>query len=969
MDTIIDNMLRFPLLPATASEKNILDFLQMVGDTTGCDNLYVWQFYRNKENPAGALLSSRLFDWARGGEATTVDPAETPFFVNELRPGLVEALQGACCINSPVSNLPPGEQRLLAEQGVQSVCLVGIFFEGTLWGMLGLEYHRQAQTLPGPEEKALRQSAQLLGMAIQTLQENTALRGSDAFFHNVLEATGEMLWTMDSKMHFASISGRVLGVCGYEAEELANQPWETIFGSIDEQLAALSEERPTFRNVVHSLKRKDGRPCYVQTAAKAFFDTSGKVFWLMGSSMDVTKSRNIEEKLRTANEQRDFVNRQLAEAVATANQMAVEAQMASAAKSEFLANMSHEIRTPMSAILGMIHLVLKTELKTGQRDYLEKAQQAAQSLLRIINDILDFSKIEAGKMELEKAEFSLESVLRGATDMITEKASRKGVEVIVSIAPDASPYLVGDQLRLAQVLINLANNAIKFTEKGEVALSVSVEKKEDSRIMLLFSVRDTGIGMTREQMNKVFSPFSQADTSTTRRYGGTGLGLALCKNIVVLLGGNLWCESEIGQGSAFHFTAYFDMPRGRSASSEGFFSKKLKDLRILAVDDNDTALMIMAGLLLDLGCSSVRQASSGKEAIEILTSSGPNAFDILLLDWKMPEMDGVETLRQIRKIMPDESLAIVMTTAYDQSELSALLEPGEVAAIITKPFTPSLLLNAIQEAFAGDMEKVVLQSRSASPQDSIKGVNILLTEDNELNQLVASEILGQAGATVTIANNGKEALEILGSSARFDLVLMDIQMPVMDGFTAVKHIRKDPRFESLPVIAMTAHAMVGDKEKSLRGGMNDHVTKPINPDELFAVISKWCSAKRNYGGRAIAPDKDPLAGLEEVLNLDVALGRVGGNRGLFLKILLKTRDEVGARLATLRQQKEAEDLEGMAGTLSSLGNLLGSIGAQRAQAMAKALENSLSEEIPEDALNRLEATWKTVAIILQGLGK
>ena len=965
MDTIIDNILRFPLLPATASAESILGFLEIIGERTGCDRLEVWQFYRKKNSPEGTLLSSRLYEWNQGSNACVTNPNDAPFSVSDIRPDLLAALQASKCVNASVSDLPESEQRILREQGVKSVCLAGIFFEGALWGMLGLEYLAKEYILSAAEEKSFRQFAQFLGVTVQTMQENAALRESDAFFHNVMEATGEMLWSVDSRMCFASISGRVLGVCGYEPEELVGHPWETVFGPIDAALATLSDNTPTFREVVHTLKRKDGRPCFVQTSAKAFFDANGGVSWLMGSSVDVTKSREIEEKLRRANEQREFVNRQLAEAVATANQMAVEAQMASATKSEFLANMSHEIRTPMSAILGMIHLVLKTELQPGQRDYLDKAQNAAQSLLRIINDILDFSKIEAGKMELEKAEFSLESVLRSATDMITEKASRKGVEVLVSIAPDSCLYLVGDQLRLTQVLINLANNAIKFTDEGEVALTVSVKKKDDSRTTLLFSVTDTGIGMTRDQMNRVFSPFSQADTSTTRRYGGTGLGLALCKNIVVLLGGELWCESKLGEGSAFHFTATFDVPKGRSVSSDGLFSKKLKDLRFLAVDDNETSLMVLSGLLMDFGCSAVRQAASGIEALAILEKEGAKAFDIVLLDWKMPEMDGVQTLRRIRKLMPNEPLAIVMTTAYDRSELAAKLHPGEVSGIITKPFTPSILLNAIQEAFAGDMERVVLHSKENIAQDFIRGVNILLTEDNELNQLVASEILGQAGARMTIANNGKEALEILESGAHFDLVLMDIQMPVMDGFTAVKHIRKNPRFEGLPIIAMTAHAMVGDKEKSLRGGMNDHVTKPINPEELFAVIGKWCSVNRNYAHHEETSEDT----LEKVLNVASALSKIGGNRDLFLKILLKAKEDVPVLLAKLRLLQASGDFNGVAGTLRILSGLLGSIGAQDAMAMVKTLEGTPVGEISLDTITNLESNWKAIAAALQTLNK
>jgi two-component system, sensor histidine kinase and response regulator len=533
------------------------------------------------------------------------------------------------------------------------------------------------------------------------------------------------------------------------------------------------------------------------------------------------------------------------------------AENATRSKSDFLANMSHEIRTPMNAIIGMSYLALQTSLDKRQQNYLEKIHRSGESLLGLINDILDFSKIEAGKMRMEVTDFQLEDVMDHLTNLIGMKVEDKGLELLYALDPDVPTALVGDPLRLGQVLINLGNNAVKFTERGEVVVGIGKVANHADGVELHFWVRDTGIGMTPEQRSKLFQSFSQADSSTTRKYGGTGLGLAISKTLVELMGGRIWVESEPGQGSTFHFHARFGV-QPEDKVPRMFVADELQCVRMLVVDDNASAREILSAMARSFGLS-VDTAADGHEALQRIAAAdaGNTPYELVLLDWKMPDMDGVETLRQLRTTTLRRLPQVIMLTAFGREEaLATAAERGVgIRTLLTKPVAPSTLLEAIGEVLDKDSGVVTRQDVRADARaeatGQLRGARLLLVEDNEMNQELALELLASAGMEAVLATNGQEALDVLARDPDFDGVLMDIQMPVMDGYTATRAIRSNPAFKDLPIIALTANAMAGEKEKLLEAGLWDHIAKPLNVSAMFATLARWIQPRAR--SRAAAP--------------------------------------------------------------------------------------------------------------------
>ncbi|MBC9249526.1 histidine kinase [Pseudomonas alcaligenes] len=759
----------------------------------------------------------------------------------------------------------------------------------------------------------------------------------------LIDAIPDPIWFKDP-------DGRYIGI-NQACAELFGQSREAIKGRRDEELlhpewaASRTEHDLTALNWTGPYESEgwvlypDGRRAVFDTLRTTFHDERGQLLGLVGVSRDITVRKQTEAELARAKEL---------------------AEEAARLKSDFLANMSHEIRTPMNAIIGMSHLALKTELNPRQRDYLGKIQQAGQHLLGIINDILDFSKIEAGKLSIERIDFDLQQVLENLSNLIGDKVASKGLELVFNLDPELPLQLVGDPLRLGQILINYANNAVKFTEQGEVEVILRAEQRSAEQVQLYLAVRDTGIGMSAEQMSRMFESFQQADSSTTRKYGGTGLGLAICKSLAEAMGGSVGVDSELGRGSLF----WCRLPLG-IAGEQGqrlLAQADLRGRRVLVADDNDSARQVLREMLGSMSFE-VEAVDSGKAALQQLQEAAQRGapYELLILDWQMPGMDGLETARRVAELGLQPAPHLLMATAYGREEVLVGAPRVGIEEVLLKPLNPSLLFDAVIRSLGGEGQ---LQRYGRLPAGdalpNFGGQRVLLVEDNELNREVACGLLQESGLLIDQAEHGGIALELLRSQVvdHYAAVLMDMQMPVLDGIAATLAIRAEPRFAELPIIAMTANAMPADRERCLAAGMNDHLSKPIDPAELWQTLERWLAAS--------AQPLAPLPAAQPALawnlpGVDVASGlrRVLGKPELYQRLLGKFAASQADFPTQLRAALAGGSLESAERLAHSLKGLAGNLGANDLATQAAALESAIKDARHDELaalLGELEAT-------------
>jgi PAS domain S-box-containing protein len=911
--------------------------------------------------------------------------------------GLGEGLAGQCAQDRRtiiISDLPPDYLRIGSGLGgatPQQSVAVPILAKGSLLGVLEtatfhpfsprkqklfdevlpvvamnleiLERNLRTQDLLAKTQEQARQlesqSAELLAQQEELKASQERLREVEQFYRSVLERAPDAFLVVgaDGVIHLANEQCEKL--FGYSRAELVGQKVEILVP--DEirphhpELRASFHRAPATRTMgaareLHG-RRKDGSLFPVDIALSPVPARDGNGIQVAVSVRDITERKQAEVELKAAK---------------------LKAEEATRLKSMFLANMSHEIRTPMNAIIGLSHLALKTALDAKQRDYISKVHNAGTSLLAIINDILDFSKIEAGRLDVEATDFRLDDVISSVTTVTGQKATDKGLELLAHVAPGIPQYLLGDPLRLGQILTNLVNNAVKFTERGEIVVGAALLQQTGEKCQLKFSVRDTGIGMTKDQSAKLFQPFTQADGSTTRKYGGTGLGLTVSRRLVELMGGQIWLDSEPGVGTTFTFTVWLGV--GQQKGSGKLVPEKLTTMRALIVDDNAGAREIIDDLLTGV-VAHADAVASGPEAIAaVQQADGAAPYDVVFLDWRMPGMDGLQAARAIKE---DAALkhqpAIVMITAFGREEVREEAERLRLDGFLVKPVTRSMLVDALVSTFADARDQAAAVATSTAEGINLAGLRILLVEDNDINQQIAAELLEGVGAKVDVVDNGQKAVDKLFGGPippPYDVVLMDLQMPVMDGHQATARIRTDARFSNLPIFAMTAHATLDERDHCLANGMSGHIAKPIDPALLFDTLSKVPRpAGREVTSEASAPvaagtaapaDLPPIEGLDSA----EGLRRVGGNKKLYAKLLREFARQQADAVEQIRTALAGNDTESATRLAHTLKGVAGNLGAGPVQAAAAEVEQLLRDRFPVDAVLR---SLDRVAVVLDPL--
>ena len=769
-------------------------------------------------------------------------------------------------------------------------------------------------------------------------QQQETLKEFEIKYRFLIENLQEGVFVIqDGKLQF--VNNALTQMAGYKADELIGTDFlNTIAPENRKEIANNYRKRLNGEDIPPEYEtriiRKDTQTRLVNLSV-SLITYNGKPA-LIGTVKDITAQREAE--LARKNAENKLI------------QAKEEAEAATKLKSEFLANMSHEIRTPMNAIIGMTDLALKQDISLKLRQYLGIIDHSSKSLLRLINDILDFSKIEAGKLDIEKVEFNLSDVLEQISDMFRAKSAEKQIELIILIHNDIPLQLTGDPFRLSQILMNMTSNAIKFTDKGEIIIKIECSEKTLNTVNLKFSVKDSGIGIPEKKVKKLFEAFTQADGSITRKYGGTGLGLTISKNLVELMNGKIWVESIQGKGTVFYFTLPFEF-QSQKVETHKIIPPAINGLRVLVVDDNE-AVRLMLTEMLNSFSFNVQAVCSGETALQKLKENiyENNPFKLVIMDWKMPGLDGIETAKIIKEDLELNKIPIILMTAYGTTRDIEGLAESSIEAFLMKPLKQSSLFDTIVTLFDSHKNNNLSPCHSFITTEEInklalKGAYLLLVEDNKINQQVAMEILNDADIHVDVANNGREGVDAILKND-YDGVLMDLQMPELEGFEATKIIRSNEQFKNLPIIAMTANAMKGDKEKCIGAGMNDYVSKPIDAKHLFFILKRWIVPKQK--SQEVLPVKIKNTETETLpanipgIDIDTALKRLAGNKKLILTLL---KDFVVDNATIIKDIKNNlhKDIKTSHRLVHTLKGVSGNIGATKVFESATKLEQAIIE--------------------------